>query len=675
MLLGKSNSILTKTSPTNHSSMKLSKSPPKILPANVSRTPTEIQTEQSSHSRLQETPLKEAKKFPVNELQEKSRDISQNSDSFATNLDRHTFYSTNFSLFDNRTNSTRHNLESPQSKPRPAPQLVSPKHSKETPEKTENFTEKKIPSKTLNIARFSSSSKPSYIENLVQSSSPTVKLKRPDTTKQTKTPSSKGLAQTAKTFFNTKTLAKSKTLTSPSNKRKETVLKASPQPVVNIDSIEEAKANPQSYDPILINSATLTTNALYRENPGNIVGKKNALAEPESSDKTKYNKIFKGLDNKSSLRFAPERYKRLGKGIMDDNGFVPQAGVGQAAQKAAYKAQRRIKGAFLSHGDMFFIENSLNKVEKKEGSKRASEFIQKKIGRESIKQSKNPDILMVETLGTNSSPQNIEQFGSPFIFESNLKTYNSIEQGSSSLNEFEVRSRTKSIVDSGTLSRGVESIGEIEAKYKPSKLGPQGNGDSAPKQNDYFEEFFNNAMNYMSELIESKDPQATNQALLGVKDHEEYLNSLFDHIVKEINYLRKEEQDLPGKMLLGKKILVLLDMGLRSVGCLVKKKNGPTLKRVYNRSISGKIIEKKGNNAQDWKISFEELYGLEGQLGIHDDNDKVMREKLCKEIEKRRGEIEDLERNLKDMKENKALVFVQGVKAKVTSMLKKNKKK
>jgi len=638
----------------------------------MNRPPTEIKTEQSSHSRLQETPLKEAKKFPVSELQEKSRDISQHSDSFAANLDRYTFYSNNFSLFDNRTNSTRQNLESPQMKPQPMPQLASPKNSKDSSEKREILTHiepKKSPSKTLNIARFNSSSKPSYIESISQSNSPSVKLKRPDTAKQTKNSISKGFSQTTKTFFNTKTISKAKTLASPTNRRRDPVIKTSVQPIVDVDYIEEVKGTAESFDPILMKSATLTTSALYKENASNYSGhsisKKNTLVDPEnSSDHAKYNKLFKGLDNKSSLRFAPDRYKRLGKGGTEDNEFKVNVETGQAAQKAAYKAQRRIKGAFLSHGDMFFIENSLNRLEKKEDTMRTSEFIQRKNLRESVKPSKNHDFAMVETLGTNSSPQNLENFGSAFIFENNLKTYNSIEQGSGSLNEFEVKSRTKSIVDSN--SRGVESIGEIENKQKLSKFV-----DSPVKQNDYFEEFFNNATNYMSELIDSKDLQSINQ---GVKDHEEYLNNLIDHIVKEINYLRKEEQDIPEKMTMGKKVLILLDMGLRSVGCLVKKKNNGALKRLYHRSVSGRIIDKKSLNTQDWKISFDELYSLDGHVVLYDENEKVMREKLCKEIEKRRGEIEELERNLKDIKENKSLQFVQGVKIKVTNVLKGKKK-
>jgi len=428
---------------------------------------------------------------------------------------------------------------------------------------------------------------------------------------------------------------------------------------------EEKKKESDQTDPYMLKSTSLIGGSgLFRSgvmsqmsNNSGII-KKNPLMDNTSSDYGKYNKIYKGLENKSSWKFAPERYKRLGKGNIEENSIPIAPGEsGLLSQKASYKAQRRMKGTFLSHGDMNFFMQSPSKKNENVNSIGNVDSITNRENRRGGTGDNNND-------------------GGMTAKETDIQTMSSLGQLSGSYGEMDnnnsggggVNSNTKSNCESVHLASGNGSIKETDMTEKTIEM-------SKGKEicsNEEFERFFNDAMNYMCELVDGKEVPVKTRKNAGPKDHEEQVAGLLDNVVKEIYSLKTGPFEAFDKIVTGKRLLVLLDMALKCVGSVARR--DMTVRRTYNRSLSGKISDKKSFNVVDSKVKFEDIFGLESGEGIYEENEKIMREKLCKEIEKRRSELEDLEKMLREIKENKMLQYVQVIKVKVSNVLKSKKK-
>jgi len=708
-ILGKSNSNSIKNSPKSLQKPHLTKSHlSSSPPTKNNKIFLDVQPEQSSHYRLQEHSITNSKKSSNNNTQDASKDQSKDvsqasytSETLSNPLDRFTFYNSNFSLFDTKSNSTttRHALESPHGKTSQLSQFTSQKTIKEAINVQERL---EIISKVIGEQKKQSSSNsnsnspvkksPTKTEKAIKahkmdlsphSPSSAIKiLQRPETAKHVGNSHSMSLQNhgtTAGNFFgqNKQPAKKSgvgnfvsstpshKSIKSPINKANSHNVHVI-QPNIDVDYLEEQeeeeeeKRESDQTDPYMLKSTSLVGGSgLFRSgvmsqisnNSGLI--KKSPLVDNTSSDYGKYNKIYKGLENKSSWKFAPERYKRLGKGNIEENNSIPIAPgeSGLLSQKASYKAQRRMKGTFLSHGDMNFFMQSPTKKNEHVNS----------IG--NVDSITNRDNMNRR----DEYEQNHNDGGMMTAKETDIQTLNSLGQVSGSYNDVDINSGA-----SVHLASGNGSLKETDMTEKTIEMGKE------QARNEEFERFFNDAMNYMCELVDGKEVLSKIRKSSGPKDHEEHVASLLDNIVKEMNSLKTGPFEVFEKVVTGKRLLVLLDMALKSVTCVAKKKD-IALKRSYNKSLSGKISDKKSVGLLDLKVKFEDIYGLEPGQGIYEENEKTMREKLCKEIEKRRGELEELERLLREIKESKMLQYVQVAKGKVNNVLSsspsKNKKK
>jgi len=473
--------------------------------------------------------------------------------------------------------------------------------------------------------------------------------------------------QMSKTIGNSKPGTSHRTIKSPVNKGQvqQRDYQSVQHPNIEVDYLEEeqyeeeeTKKESDQTDPYMLKSTSLIGGSgLFRSgvisqmsnNSGLI--KKNPLMDNTSSDYGKYNKIYKGLENKSSWKFAPERYKRLGKGTLEENSIPIAPGEsGLLSQKASYKAQRRMKGTFLSHGDMNFFMQSPSKKNENVNS-----------------------ISNVDSITNRENRRDNNNDGGMTAKETDIQTMSSLGQISGSYGEMDnnsggggANSNIKSNCDSVHLASG--SIKETEMTEKTVEMGK--GREVTP--NEEFERFFNDAMNYMCELVDGKEAPVKTRKSTGPKDHEEQVAGLLDSVVKEIYSLKTGPLEVFEKIVTGKRLLVLLDMALKCVAHVARR--DLTVRRTYNRSLSGKISDKKSFNLVDLKVKFEDIFGLESGQGIYEEDEKIIREKLCKEIEKRRSELEDLEKMLREIKETKMLQYVQVIKVKVSNVL-KNKKK
>jgi len=137
---GKSNSNSIKTSPKSNLKPHLTKSHLSNSPPTKNKIFLDVQPEQTSHYRLQEPSITNSKKSSNNNTQDASKDQSKDisqasyaSETLSNPLDRYTFYASNFSLFDSKSNSTttRHALESPLGRASQLSQLSAQKAMKE----------------------------------------------------------------------------------------------------------------------------------------------------------------------------------------------------------------------------------------------------------------------------------------------------------------------------------------------------------------------------------------------------------------------------------------------------------------------------------------------------------------------------------------------------------------